>query len=159
MEHVFKSINKVTRTEEQMKAYHEPVYDFVSHVATERINEVSHGKYFKPRTPSKAYNGPHFRLHNNSHFGTPCITNSHQFSRNHGRSQFSHGQNNLKCHYCEGKHCIRDYDRFMQDKAKYKLKTPDIMKKCKDKIIQKPGRIMYLSMKPHFQLVKSQHTP
>ena len=34
---VFKSINKVTRTEERMKAYNEPMYDSVSHVATERI--------------------------------------------------------------------------------------------------------------------------
>ena len=45
MEDVFKSINSITRTEEQMKAYNESMYDFTSHVATERINEVSHGKY------------------------------------------------------------------------------------------------------------------
>ena len=137
MEDVFRSIHKVTRTEEQMKAYNGPIYDSVSHVATERTNEVSHVKYCKPRTPSKTYNGPHFRPNNNSHFGTPCITNSHQFSRNHGRSLFSHGQNNLKCYYCEGKHHIRDCNKFIKDKVKYKSKSTDIMQKCKDKIIQK----------------------
>ena len=118
----FKSTNKVTRTEEQLKGYNEPMYDSVSHVATERINEVSHGKYSKPRTLSKTYNGLHFISHNNSHFDTPDITNNHQFSRNHGRSQFSHSQNNLKCYYCKGKHYIRDCDKFTQDKDKYKLK-------------------------------------
>ena len=53
MENVFKRINKATRTEEEMKAYNKPMYHSASHVATERINEVSHGKYSKPRTPSK----------------------------------------------------------------------------------------------------------
>ena len=36
MEDVFKSINKVTMTEEWTKAYNEPIYDSISHVATER---------------------------------------------------------------------------------------------------------------------------
>ena len=44
MADVFKSINKLTWTKEQMKAYNESIYDSVSHVATERINEVSKGK-------------------------------------------------------------------------------------------------------------------
>ena len=73
MEDVFKSINKLTRTEEQMKAYNEPMYDSVSHVATERINEVSQGRHSKARTPNKVYNGLHFRTHNNSHFGTVAL--------------------------------------------------------------------------------------
>ena len=67
MGHVFKSINEVTRTEEQMNTYNKPMWDSVSHVAIERVNEVSQGKYTKPKTPSKTYNGPHFRPHNNSH--------------------------------------------------------------------------------------------
>ena len=50
MEDNFKSINKVTRTEEQAKAYNEPMYDSVSHVATKKINEVSQGKYSQTRT-------------------------------------------------------------------------------------------------------------
>ena len=137
MNDVFKCINKITRTEEQMKAYNEPMYDSVSHMATERINEVSQGEYSKPKTPSKIYNGPHFRPCNNSHFDTPGVTNSHQCSRNHGRSQFSHSQNSLKCYCCEGKHHSRDCDKFTQDKVKYKLKITDIMQKCKDITIQK----------------------
>ena len=70
MDDVFKSINKVTRTEEVMKAYNEPMCDSVSHVATERANEVSQGKYSKPKIPGKTYNGPHFRPHTSSHFNT-----------------------------------------------------------------------------------------
>ena len=136
-DNIFKSINKVTGTKEWTKAYNEPMYNSESYVTTERINEVSQGKYFKPKKCSKTYNDPHFRPHNNSHFDTPCITNRHQFSRNHGRSQFSHGQNNLKCYICKGEHCIRDCTMFTEDKAKYKLKTTDIMQKCKDKIIKK----------------------
>ena len=80
LEDVFKSINKVTRSEEQMKAYNEPIYDSVSHVATERTNEVSHGKYSKPRRPGKTYNSSHFR--------TQC--NNKQFSRNQGKPQYNH---------------------------------------------------------------------
>ena len=136
MKDVFKSINKVTRTEEQTKAYNEPMYDAVSHVATERINEVSQGKYHQPRTPSKMY-GSHFRPSNNSHFSSPCGTNSHQISRNQGRPQFSHTHTNIKCYYCKGEHCIRDCNKFMQDKAKFKLKTAEIVQKCKDKVMQK----------------------
>ena len=41
MEDVFKRINKVTRTEEWMSVYNEPMYHSISYVATERINEVS----------------------------------------------------------------------------------------------------------------------
>ena len=41
------------------------------------------------------------------------------------------------CYYCNGKHHIRDCNKFTQDKAKYKLKTSDIMQKCKNKIVQK----------------------
>ena len=113
------------------------MYNSISHVATERINEVSQGKCSKPRIPSKAYNSPHFIPHNNSHFGTPCNTNSHQFNRNHVRSKYSHSQNNLKCYYSDDKDHIRGCDKFKQDKARYRLKTSDITQKCKDKIIQK----------------------
>ena len=113
------------------------MHDPVSHVATETINDVSHGKYSKPRTSSKVYNGPHSRSHINSHFGIPHNTISHQVNRNNGRPQYSHGQNSLKGYYCDSKHCIRDCNQFTQDKTNYKLKTSDIMQKCKDKIIQK----------------------
>ena len=72
MDEVFKSINKVTRTEEKMKANNEPMYDSVSHMALERMNEVSQGKYHQPRTPSKTYNTSHFRPHNNSFYQSTC---------------------------------------------------------------------------------------
>ena len=137
MEDVFKSINMVTRTEGQMKAYDEPMYDSVSHEATERINEVSHSKYSKVRTPSKTYNSPHFSPHKSSHFRSPHNFNSHWSNSNQRRSQYNCSQNNLKCYHCKGKHYIRDHDKFTQDKAKYKLKTSDIVQKYKDKIIQK----------------------
>ena len=44
MDNLFKSINKATRTEEQPKAYSEPMYNSVSHVATERINGGESGQ-------------------------------------------------------------------------------------------------------------------
>ena len=81
MDDVFKSINTVTQTIERMKAYNEPMYNSVSHVAIERINELSHSKYHQPRIPSKTYNGSHFRPHNNSHFSSLQDTSSQQFSR------------------------------------------------------------------------------
>ena len=137
MDDGLKSMNKVTRIEEQTKAYNELMYDAVSHVATERISEVSQGKYHQPRMPSKAYTGSHFRPHNNSQFSSPHGTNSHQISRNQGIPQFSHTHTNIKCYYCKGKHHIRDCNKFMQDKAKFKLKTAEIIQKCKDKVMQK----------------------
>ena len=43
--YVFKSINRITRTDEQTKAYNDPMYDYISQVSSETINEVSHGMY------------------------------------------------------------------------------------------------------------------
>ena len=127
MEDVFKSINKITRIEEQTKAYHEPKYDAISQVSTERIHEVSYGKYNTPKTPHKLYNSSHFR--------TPC--NNNQFNRNQGKPQYSCAPSKLKCYYCKGKHIINECEKFKWDKAKYKLKTADITQTYKDKILQK----------------------
>ena len=44
MEDLFKSINNITTTKEQTKAYNEPMYISISQVAIERINEGSYGK-------------------------------------------------------------------------------------------------------------------
>ena len=52
MEDVFKSINMITRTEEQKKAYHELKYYAISQVSTEKIHEVSYGKNNTPKTTS-----------------------------------------------------------------------------------------------------------
>ena len=41
MEDVYKSINKITKTDAHTKAYHEPRYDTISEVATEGVNEVN----------------------------------------------------------------------------------------------------------------------
>ena len=41
MEDVYKSINKITKTDACTKAYHEPRYDTISDVATEKVNEVN----------------------------------------------------------------------------------------------------------------------
>ena len=51
-EDVFKSINKITRTEEHTKANHEPKYDAISQVTIEKIHEVSYGKYNAPKNTS-----------------------------------------------------------------------------------------------------------
>ena len=137
MEDIFKSINRITRTKEWTESYNEPIYDSISQVATERINEVSHGKYSKWRTPSKAYKSPHFSPHNSSHFRSPCNINSHQLNRNHRSPQYNHNQNIPKCYYCKGEHHIRDLDMFKWDKVQYKLKTAEIIQNYKEKIIQK----------------------
>ena len=98
MEEFFKSINKITRTEEQTKASHDPKYDAISQVSTEKIQEVSYGKYNTPKTPDKSYNSSHFR--------TPC--NNNQFNRNQGKPQYNHIPSKLKCYYCKGKHIIKE---------------------------------------------------
>ena len=126
-EDVFKSINRITRTEEQMKAYHELKYDSISQVSTEKIHEVSNAKYNTPKTPNNSYNRSHFR--------NPC--NSNQFSRNQGKPQYIHTPSKPKCYHCEGKHHINECKKFKQDKAKYKLKTVNIIQNYKDKIVQK----------------------
>ena len=77
MEDVFKSINRITRTEEWMRAYHELKYNSISQVSTEKNHKVSHRNYKTPKTLNKSYNGSHFR--------SPC--NSNQFSRNQGKPQ------------------------------------------------------------------------
>ena len=105
-----------------MKAYHEPKYGAISQVSTEKIHEVSCGKYNTPKTPHKSYNSSHFR--------NPC--NSNQFNRDQGKPQYNHAPSKPKCYYCKGKHLIKDCEMFKQDKAKYKLKAANITQKYKD---------------------------
>ena len=44
MEDIYKSINRITKTDAHMKAYLEPRYAFISEVMTGEINEVSYKK-------------------------------------------------------------------------------------------------------------------
>ena len=124
---VFKSINKITRSEEQTKAYHEPKCNAISQVSTQRNHEVSYGKYNTPKTPHKSYNSSHLR--------NPC--NNKQCNKNQGKPQYNCACSKLKCYYCEGEHIIKECEKFKQDKAKYKLKTANITQKYKEKILQK----------------------
>ena len=84
---VFKSINRSTRTEEWIQAYHEPKYDSISQLSTEKIHEVSYGKYNTPKTPYKSYNRSHFR--------SQC--NSNQFNGDQEKPQYNHIPSKPKC--------------------------------------------------------------
>ena len=63
----------------------------------------------------------------NNTIASPSDQNSHQPNQ---------GQRKMKCYYFEGEHHIKDCEKFTRDKAKYKLKTMDLTKKCKNKFRQ-----------------------
>ena len=44
MENIYRSINRIAKTDAHTKAYHEPKYDSISEVPTEGINKVSYNK-------------------------------------------------------------------------------------------------------------------
>ena len=108
-----------------MKAYCE--YDAISQVSTEKIHEVSYDNYNTPKTPHKSYNSFYFRSQHNSN----------QFNRNQGKPQYSHASSKPKGYNCKGEHLVKECKKLKQDKAKYKLKTANIIQKYMNKIIQK----------------------
>ena len=85
---------------------------------------------------NKTYNGPQHRLQADSSFRSSNRKHNSQPCRDQGSYQPNPGQRKLMCYYCEGKHHIRDCEKFTKDKAKYMLKTADLTKKYKDKFRQ-----------------------
>ena len=139
MEDVLKSINPITMMEERSKAYHQPEYDSVSQVSIKRVHKVSMpNRYVKPRSslPNKTHSGPQYNPQTRSTFRNTPKPPNNQYSRDQGRSQYNHTPANLKCYYCQGDHLLKECHKFSKDKAKYKLKSADMFKKCKDKIMQ-----------------------
>ena len=139
MEDVLKSINHVTMMEERSKAYHQPEYESVSQVSIERVHEVSMpNRYVKPRSclSNKTHSNPQYNSQTRSTFRNTHKPLNCQYNGNQGRPQRDLKSINLKCYYCQGGHLLRKCTKFSRDKAKYKLKSADMFKKCKDKIMQ-----------------------
>ena len=42
----------------------------------------------------------------------------------------------MKCYYCNGEHCINEYEKFKKDKDKYNLSRANITKKYKERLIK-----------------------
>ena len=92
MEDIFKSINRITRTDMHAKAYLEPRYNSISEVMTEEIQEVSYSKGKRHYSYDKLHNGSDFsKQHNNSpHNRYQSNSHSHQTPTE------------MKCYYCDG---------------------------------------------------------
>ena len=139
MEDVFKSIRCVTMMEERSKAYHQHEYESVPPVSVERVHKIRvPNRYVKSRTslPSGTYSNTQNNPRNSSTFRNVHKSPSSQYSRDHKRQQYNYTPTNLKCYYCKGDNCLKNCDKFSRDKSKYKLKSADMFKKCKDKIMQ-----------------------
>ena len=76
MENVYKSINKITKTDACTKTYHEPSYDTISEVATDKVNKVSYNRGKKQNTYGISHNCYNFRYQ----------YNGSQYNRNQGNS-------------------------------------------------------------------------
>ena len=126
MEDVYKSINRITKTDAQTKAYHEPRYDSISEVTTEEVNEVSYNRGKKQYTYDKSHNSSNFRKQYN---GSP-------YNRYQGNSHSYWTPVKVKCYYCDGEHHINEFEKFKKDKAKYNLSRADIAKKYEERILK-----------------------
>ena len=111
MEDVYRSINRITKTDAHTKAYHEARYDSISEVTTEGINEVSYNKGKKQYSYGKSHNSSNFRKHYNSSL----------YSRYEGSSHSYRAPIKLKCYHFDGEHCINECEEFKKDKGKYIL--------------------------------------
>ena len=101
MEDIYRSINRITKTDAHTKAYHEPRYDSVSEVTTEGINEVSYNRAKKQYSYDKSHNSFNFRKQYN---GSP-------HSRYQGNSHSHQAPMKVKCYYCNGEHCIDECEK------------------------------------------------
>ena len=61
MEDIYKSINRITKTDACTKAYPEPRYNSISDVTIEGINEVSYNRGKKQYSYDKSHNSSNFR--------------------------------------------------------------------------------------------------
>ena len=139
MEDVFKSINCITMMKERSRTYHQPEYDSVSQVSIKRMHKVCMlNRYVKPRSslPNKTHSSPEYNSHTRSTFRNMHKPLNSQYNRDQGRPQYKCTPINLKYYYCQGDHLLKGCNKFSRDKAKYKLKSADMFKKCKDKIMQ-----------------------
>ena len=138
MEDVFNTIDCKAKTEDRNKIYLEPNFELVPQVAKEWVQEVITGKCPGQNPTHKTYNGPSHRLQYSSRFRNR--SSSKQYNSKHHRDpssyQHNQGQRKMNCYYCEGDHCIKDCKNFSRDKAKYKMKTTDLIKKYKNKFRQ-----------------------
>ena len=139
MEDVFNSINHVTMMEERSKTYHQPEYDSMSQVSIERVHEVSMpNRCVKPRSsqPYKTHSSPHYNPQTRSTFRNKHKPHNSQHNRDQGRLQYHCMPTNLKCYYCQVDRLLKECNKFTKDKTKYKLKSADMFRKCKDQVIQ-----------------------
>ena len=104
-------------------AYHEPRYGLVSDVSTEEIHKVSYNKGKRQYSYDKSHNNYNFRKQHNSspHNRYPNNSHSHQTP------------NKMKHYYCEGEHCVNEYEKFKKDKVKYNVSKANLAKKYKDR--------------------------
>ena len=139
MENVFKRISHVTMLEERSKAYHQPEYDSGSPVSIKKMHETCMpNRYVTTRTilPNWTYSSTQHNPQSSSTFNNVHKSSGIQYNRDQRRLQYNCLTINLKCYYCEGDHCLENCNKFSRDKAKCKLKSADMFRKCKDKITQ-----------------------
>ena len=126
MEDVYKSINRITKTDACTKAYHEPRYDSISELTTEEVNEVSYNTGKSQYSYDKSHNSSNFRKQYN---GSP-------YNRYWGDSHSYWAPIKVKCYYCNGEHCINECEKFKKDEDKYNLSRANIAKKYNEKLLQ-----------------------
>ena len=97
MEDVYIRITKITKTDAQTKAYHEPRCVSISEVTTEGVNEGSYNRGRKQYTYDKSHNRSNLKKKQ---------YNSSQYNRNQGNSHSHWAPIKVKCYYCDGEHHI-----------------------------------------------------
>ena len=115
---IYRSINRITKTDVHMKAYHESRYDLISEVMAEGINEVSYNKGKRQCSYDKSHNSSNFRKQYNS---SPHISYQSNLHSHHTPTK-------VKCYYCDGDHQTDRCEKFKKDRDMYNLNRADITK-------------------------------
>ena len=104
---IYRSINRVTKTNVHTKAYHQPRYKSIPEVTTKGISEVSYNKGKKPYLYDKSHNSSNFRKPYNGSPHNRYPSNSHSYQ----------APMKVKCYCCDAEHQIDECKKFKKTRT------------------------------------------
>ena len=132
MEDVFQTIDCVTRSEEQYRAFFNHNLETLMPVI--QVNEVSIGKATWQYKSDHPNNGqPHPAQFNNT-FRENNRQSRGLFRKSPGQQAYKHGPRKIVCYYCEGKHLIKDCVKVAKERSWDKQKDTEVARWYKNKI-------------------------
>ena len=139
------SINHVTRSEEQNRAFFKTNFKTVQPVT--QVNKVNYGKSTRHNMLDQPYDDQPRQLQFSNNFRD---TNGHpkgSLKKGPGQLHYKHNLRKLICYYCEGEHIVKDCIKFAKEKSRDKQKDTDVAKCYKIKSQMVCGWVTLPSMR------------